>query len=108
MNDIGEFKPDNLHAGGFPEIRDTRAIPAGVGVKRGDILSDSFELILTGDAPDSIALESVSASDSGRVIAVALTGEFNANALSTGDAATPQDWAGDLRRLSIFVRQPAP
>ena len=107
-NPIGASKSDNLYAGGFPETRDIRTIPAGTAVKRGDILGANFKPILTGGTPDSIALEDVSAAAEMRVITVSLTGEFNANALSTGDATTPDDWKGDLRKLSIFVRHPAP
>ena len=107
-NPTGVFAPDNLYAGGFPEARDTRTIPAGTAVKRGDILGADFKPILAGGTPDSIALEGVSAAAEMRVITVSLTGEFNVNALDTGDTTTPDDWKGDLRKFSIFVRHPAP
>jgi hypothetical protein len=109
MKTIGTFTPDNLYADiGFPEIRETRAVPAGTAVKRGDILGDDFEPIAAGGTVDSIALEDVAADAAVRICTVALTGAFNASALSTGDATTPDDWKDDLRRLSIFVRHPAP
>jgi hypothetical protein len=109
METIGISKPDNLYSDiGFPEVRDTRAIPAGIAVKRGDILGVNFEPIKTGGTPDGIVLGDVAADADVRVCVIALTGAFNANALYTGDTTTPADWKDDLRKLSIFVRQPAP
>jgi hypothetical protein len=109
METIGTFTPDNLYADiGFPEVRETRNIPAGTAVKRGDILGDDFKPIITGGTPDGIALSDIGATDTIRICEVALTGAFNANALFTGDATTPDDWKDDLRKLSIFVRHPAP
>jgi hypothetical protein len=77
-------------------------------VKRGDILGEDCKPVATGGTPDGVALEDVSAAKETRVITVALTGEFNANAMTTGDAKTPLEWAKELRKLSIFVRRPAP
>jgi len=114
-NPIGVSTPDNLYAGGFPEIRDTRTIPAGIAVKRGDILDEDLKPILSDNdddivdgVPDSIALEGVSATAAMRVITVAETGSFNGDALSTGDDKTAYYWKKALRKLCIYVRRPAP
>ena len=109
MDQIGQFTPDNLSAGGFPDLRDTRLIPGGAGiVRRGAILGADFKPLLTDGTPDSVALEDVDAAGAAAVCAVALTGEFNGDALSTGDTKTAYEWAAELRKLSIFVRHPAP
>jgi hypothetical protein len=110
METIGTFTPENLYADiGFPEVRDTRVIPAGTAVKRGDILGTDFKPVKTGGTPDSIALEDIGADAAVRVCSVALTGAFNANALTTGDNTTADDWKAALRKeCSIFVRHPAP
>ena len=109
METSGIFNPDNLYSDiGFPEVRDTRAIPAGKAVKRGDILGVNLEPIKANGTVFGIALENIDAANPIRVCTIALTGAFNANALHTGDATTPDDWKDDLRKLSIFVRQPAP
>ena len=108
MEHIGTFEPDNLYAGGFPEARETITIPAGVAVKRGDILSEDGRPIVTGETPDCIALDNIPANAPMRVCTISYTGDFNANALFTGDNSTPMDWKKPLRKLNIFVRQPAP
>jgi hypothetical protein len=107
-NPTGVSTPDNLYAGGFPEVRDTRTIPDGIAVKRGDILSDGYVPIPNNGNPDCIALEDVSATADIRVITVALTGEFNINALSVGNGPSAEAYVSKLRKLSIFVRHPAP
>ena len=107
-NPIGVYKPDNLYAGGFPESRDTRTIPAGIAVKRGAILDIDSKPIESGGTVDCIALDNIDAASEKRVCAVSETGEFNINALSTGDATTPESWKRDLRGLCILLRHPAP
>jgi len=109
MKTIGKHEPENLYGGlEFPEIRDTRVIPDGVAVKRGDILCRDFTPIKNGGTADSIALDNIAADEPVRICAVAETGVFNPNALSTGDDTAPLDWKSDLRKLSIFLRHPAP
>ena len=109
METIGTCTPDNLFdTAKFPDMRDTRTIPAGVEIKRGHILNTDFEPIKDGDEPDSIALEDLAAAATVRVIAVCETGAFNVNALITGDSKTANEWKAELRKLSIFVRHPAP
>jgi|GEM_PF-6096183 len=108
METIGIFEADNLAAGGFPEIRDTRIIPAATAIKRGDILGADFKPIKDEGTVDSIALQNLDASATIRTIVVAESGIFNANELGTGDTTTAMDWKQDLRKLSIYVRQPAP
>jgi hypothetical protein len=110
METIGINKPDNLYANiNFPEVRSTRSIPDGISVKRGDILGINYRPIVTGGTPDSVALENIGENDTVRICSVAESGEFNANALFTGDDTTPMDWETDLRvRCNIYVRSPAP
>jgi hypothetical protein len=109
METIGTFKPDNLHGDiKFPEVRDIRTIPAGTAVKRGSILGSDFKPIVTGGTPDSIAQEDLAADATTRIIVVSETGGFNTTDLSTGDTKTPIEWKQELRKLSIFVRHPAP
>jgi len=109
METIGISKPDNLYADiGFPEVRETRLIPAGTAVKRGDILGTDSKPVTAGGSPDCIALEDAPAGAEDKFCVTAVTGAFNENALFTGDSTTPDDWKDDLRKLSIFVRRPAP
>ncbi|MDR0475556.1 MAG: hypothetical protein LBH43_18020 [Treponema sp.] len=110
METIGINTPDNLYADiGFPEVRETREIPAGVAVKRGDILSEESKPIKAEGTVDCIALENIAVDSTIRICTVAVAGAFNANALFTGDSTTPEDWKKDLRRLcNIYLRHPAP
>ena len=108
METIGIHEADNLSAGGYPELRFTRNIPAGVAVKRGSILNMNYAPIITGGQPFGIALHDVGASDTVRTCVISVTGEFNANDLSTGDTRTPIEWWDELRAKNIYVRQPAP
>jgi len=108
METIGVMEVDNLSAGGYPDLRFTRNIPAGVAVKRGNILNAAYHPIVTGGVPFGIALNDIAATDTIRVCVISVTGEFNAYDLSTGDTKTPMEWWDDLRAKNIYVRQPAP
>jgi len=109
METIGIHEPDNLNGGiKFPEMRDTRTIPAGVAIKPGDILGIDFRPITESGTVDSVARSPVSADAAVRICVVAETGTFNSNELFTGDSTTPMSWKEQLRKLSIFVRSPAP
>jgi len=108
METIGIIDVDNLSAGGYPELRFTRNIPAGTAVKRGNILGADYKPIVDEGEVFGIALNDIGASDTIRTCVISVTGEFNVNDLSTGDTTTPMEWWDDLRKLNIYVRQPAP
>jgi hypothetical protein len=109
MDQTGEFTPDNLEAGPYPQKRDTVTVPSGTGVvKRGTILDASGVPVANAAEPDSIALDTVDATNADRVCVIGLTGEYNINAVVTGSGTTPAAQKAALRDKGIFLITPAP
>ncbi|MFP3041883.1 hypothetical protein LQZ19_08680 [Treponema primitia] len=104
---IGTFTPVDLFNGLFPVVEDVRMIPNGTpAFSKGAILTAANIPVVSAGTPDVIALEDIDASAASSPVRcpVALSGGFNSNALSTGDATDPITFKDVLRTKSIYIR----
>jgi uncharacterized repeat protein (TIGR02543 family) len=100
----GTWAPDDLISGKFPIVDGVRVIPAGTpAFKRGAILTAGNIPVNAGGAPDCIALHDADATDADARCVVALSGGFNANALSTGDGSDAAAFEAALREKGIYL-----
>ncbi len=107
----GTFVPDNLLAGDFPLKTKTITLKAGTSYTRGMVLEEGasadvgkFLLVTTDANAKYVLLEDMDATAADKKATVAITGEFNSNALTLGSGATKAGITKALEPLSIFVR----
>ncbi|MDR2490270.1 MAG: hypothetical protein LBD20_02590 [Spirochaetaceae bacterium] len=106
MDYAGTFTPDDLYNGLFPMVTEARIVPNGTeAFKRGAVLTTANIPVKTATVAtvDCIALEDCDASGAAARCVVALSGGFNVNALSTGDATTPASLKSALRAKNIYI-----
>lgn len=115
----GTFTPDNLVAGDYPMVTEQVTIKSGQNLKRGAVLgrvtsSGEYRLSATpaavgeegSETPRRILLHDTDASGGAKAAPVAVTGEFNARALTfgTGHSATTTATKDALEDVGIFIR----
>jgi hypothetical protein len=105
---------DNLFAGDFPVAKDYVTIADSQTLTRGAVLgiitaNGQAKLLDTASVDGSqnfyaVLLKDVTTSGATKGAPVALTGDFNAAALSLGGATVAADVKSDMRALSCFQR----
>lgn len=110
------YTPDSLFAGDYPVVGESVTILSGQTLVRGSVLGKitsggKFILSLSGasdgsETPEAILLEDCDASGGDAVAPVALTGEFNEDALTIGTAHTAASIKQGLRDKGIFLKSP--
>lgn len=108
------FTYDDILAGDFPQVTESVTIITGQNLVRGTVLgkitaSGKFTTSLSASSdgsqtPDAILLEDCDATSADKVAPVALSGEFNQNALTIGTGHTAASIKAGLRAKSIFLK----
>lgn len=108
------YNYDNLFAGSAEHVADSVTILSGQNLVRGAVLgkvtaSGKYieSLSAAGDGsetPDAILLEDCDASAGDKVAPIALTGEFNQDALTIGTGHTAASIKDGLRNKGIFLK----
>lgn len=111
----GSLTPDTLIAGEFPRVTRTETIAAGANLTRGALLgritaSGKFKLSAAAandgsEVPEAILLVDAPAAAADVQSMIALTGEYNEDALVLGAGHTIGSIKQGLRQLSIFLRK---
>ena len=105
---IGTFTPDNLIAGGFPQVTALLAIPSG-SLKRGTVVTSAGAAMATGGDPFAVLAEDADASGGAVQAPVYLSGEFaRGHLILANNAAISDTDFANLRRLSIFAKDTVP
>lgn len=108
------FTYDDILAGDFPVVTESVTIATGQNLVRGTVLGKITSggkyvksLSASSDGsqtPDAILLEDCDATSADKVAPVALSGEFNQNALTIGTGHTAASIKAGLRAKSIFLK----
>ena len=111
------FSYDNLIAGDFPIVTDSVTIGTAADLTRGTVLgkitsSGKYIKSLSGASdgshtPVAILLEDAAAASADvENVPIALSGEFNDNAITLGTAHTVASIKAGLRALGIYLKTP--
>ena len=112
------FTPDRLKAGDYPMATGAVTLALGQNLVRGAVLgkiTSSGKYVLSASAagdgsevPEAILLQDTDASAADQSAPVALTGEFNQDALTFGTGHTAASTKAGLRDKSIFLKEAVP
>lgn len=110
------YTPDNLFAGDFPVAGESVTILEDEVLVRGSVLgkitaSGKYVLSLSAsndgsEVPEAILLEDCDATGADAVAPVALTGQFNEDALTFGADHTAASTKAGLRNKGLFLKSP--
>lgn len=111
----GEYTPDNLIAGEYPQIQRLVTIASGADLAKGSVLgkitaSGKFKLSASASSdgsqtPDAILAEAAPAAGADIQAVVYFAGEFNELALTLGAGHTIDAIRPTLRSKNIYLRK---
>lgn len=103
MHEVQEMVADNLFASQvMPVVADKMTVSGDL--KRGALLDATGALAGADAQVVAVLAEDVLASEGAKEVAVYLTGEFNANALTVADGATVEAVKAKARMAGIFIK----
>lgn len=114
MSVVSSSTPDNLFAGTYPVVEEGGTLLTGSVYPRGAVLgkvtaSGKYIVCDTAavdgsEAPVAILLDEVDATAADKLGPLALSGEFQEDALTLGGATTPADVKAALRILNTYLK----